>query len=71
MNGYFLIKDLDLVAKIEDFVPYIYYPERGWEVDNANLLMDRLMGYEDGSMGNSNIFQVEEITEAEALKQIS
>ena len=73
---YYRINDLNLLGKEEDFIPYLYKPEKGWTVDNDNILMDRLMGYDksepDNSpygIGNLSMMErVEEITEEEANK---
>ena len=45
--AYFRIKDLNLLAKEDNYVPYVYKPGEGWIVDNQNILMDRLMGYDE------------------------
>lgn len=76
---YYHILDLDMVGKEEDYVPYLYQPEKGWVVDGGNVLMDRIMGYDvdeaDNSpykIGNSNIMNlVKEISESEAEKLIA
>ncbi len=68
---YYYLSDLNTVGKIDNFVPYLYHKEKGWVVDNENILMDRIMGYNGESIGNSSeLFKVEEITEEEALKRI-
>lgn len=68
---YYFISDLNKVAKIENFVPYIYDKDKGWIVDNENILMDRIMGYDGESIGSSSsIFKVDEITEDQANKII-
>lgn len=75
---YYHIKDLNMLGKEEDYVPYLYKPEKGWTVDNDNILMDRLMGYDDSepddspySIGSLSMMElVEEITEEEANKII-
>lgn len=73
---YYHIKDLDMLGKEDDYVPYLYKPEKGWVVDNENVLMDRVMGY-DGlepsnspyKIGNTSVLDlVEEISEKEAEK---
>jgi len=50
---YYHIKDLDLLGKEEDYVPYLYKPGKGWVVDNDNILMDRVMGFDDSEPGSS------------------
>jgi len=75
---FYFIKDLNLIGKQENYIPYIYERGKGWEVDNSNVLMDRIMGYSEveltGSpyaIGNTDIMEsVSEITEAEANKLI-
>lgn len=75
---YYRIKDLDMLAKEEDYVPYLHRPNRGWVVDNENILMDRLMGYNDSESVESPykigclgvMDAVEEISEMEARKII-
>ena len=69
---YYLISDLNIVAKEDDYVPYLYEQNQGWIVDNNNVLSDRLIGYDGGSIGSSDmLFRVDEITEEEAMKLIS
>lgn len=64
---YYFISDLNKVAKIEKYVPYIYDEKNGWVVDNKNILMDRIMGYDGESIGNSSeLFKVDSITEEQA-----
>lgn len=68
---YYFILDLNKVAKVDNFVPYIYDKNKGWIVDNENILMDRIMGYDSESIGNSSeLFKVDEITEDQANKII-
>ncbi|MCO7125107.1 hypothetical protein NIE88_04875 [Sporolactobacillus shoreicorticis] len=72
MNFYY-INDLKLLGKVDQFVPYLYQKGRGWVVDNQNLLMDRLMGYDSGekSLGNtSTLTLIDEITEEQANQKI-
>lgn len=64
---YYFIHDLNTVGKIENFVPYIYDIKTGWVVDNKNILMDRIMGYDEETIGNSSeLFKIDGITEQEA-----
>ncbi len=71
---YYRIKDLNLLGKEEDYVPYLYKPGEGWTVDNDNVLMDRFMGYDDlgpadspYKIGNTSVMDlVEEISKEEA-----
>lgn len=68
---YYFISDLNKVAKIENYVPYIYDKNNGWVIDNKNILMDRIMGYDGESIGNSSeLFKVDSITEEQANKII-
>lgn len=68
-TAYYFINDLNIAAKLENFIPYIY--DNGWQVDNKNILMDRLMGYDGDRIGsNDMLFRVDEITEEEAFKII-
>lgn len=69
--SYYLVKDLNMVGKVEGSVPYLHDPSKGWVVDNDNILMDRIMGYDGESIGSTSmLLQVEEIPENEALKLI-
>lgn len=71
-TAYYLINDLNIVGKEENFVPYIYDKSKGWVVDNDNILSDRLMGYDGEDIGCSDmLFRVDEITEEEANKLIA
>ena len=68
---YYFISDLNIVGKMDNFVPYIYDKDKGWIVDNNNILSDRLMGYDGETIGSSDmLFRVDEITAAEAMKLI-
>ncbi|MEM5817463.1 MAG: hypothetical protein AAGU16_06305 [Desulfitobacterium hafniense] len=68
---YYFLSDLSLVGKMDDFVPYLHDKDKGWIVDNNNLLMDRIMGYDGDGIGNSDmLFRVDEITEEEANQRI-
>lgn len=76
---YYRIKDLKMVGKEEDYVPYLYKPGKGWIVDHDNILMDRIMGYDEAELpgspykiGNNSMMDlVEQISEKEAEKIIS
>lgn len=71
-TAYYLIKDLNKVGKLENFIPYIY--DNGWIIDSKNILMDRIMGYDEYEpedspykIGNTSMLdKVEVITEEEA-----
>lgn len=68
---YYFIVDLNKVAKMENYIPYLYDKNKGWVVDNNNILMDRIMGYDGESIGNSSqLFNIESITEEQANKLI-
>lgn len=70
-TAFYYINDLKLVAKMENFIPYVYDKKGGWQVDNNNCLMDRLMGYDDDEIGStSELVKIEEISEEEALRII-
>ena len=76
---YYRIKDLNMVGKEEDYVPYLYKSGKGWIVDHDNILMDRIMGYDESEasgshykIGNDSMMDlVEQISEKEAEKIIS
>jgi len=71
---YYHIKDLNLLGKLEDNVPYVYKPGEGWVIDCNFILMDRIIGYDEFEpadspykIGNMNMMiRVEEISENEA-----
>lgn len=75
---YYRIKDLKLLGKEEDCIHYLYNQGEGWVVDNHNILMDRIMGYDESEpadspykIGNTSIMDlVEELSEKEADKFI-
>jgi hypothetical protein len=77
-TAYYLIKDLNIVGKKEGFIPYIYDKDKGWVVDNDNILSDRLIGFDETEepdspyrIGNTDMLsRVEEITEEQAMKLI-
>jgi hypothetical protein len=62
---YFKIKDLNLIAKINSHVSYIFHKGKGWVVDNDHLLMDRMMGYGDCSQ-----FDYEDISKEDAENEL-
>ena len=68
---YFWLNDLKLVAKMEDYVSYIYRNGK-WEVDNDNIVNDRFIGYDPNEgIGNTDmLMRIEDITEEEAKKLI-
>lgn len=76
---YYYISDLNKVGKEEEFIPYIYDKEKGWGVDESNILMDRIIGCDDTEpedspyrIGSSDMMdRISEITEEEALKKIA
>lgn len=67
---YFWIKDLKKIGKIDNFVPYLFDLEEGWVIDNENILMDRVIGYDDETIGGSSIYLVNEITKLQAYEII-
>lgn len=69
---YYYIKNLNIVGKIDNYVPFIYRKDEGWTVDNDNILMDRIMGYNGESIGNSSqLFEIKEITQKQAEELIN
>ena len=76
---YYRIKDLNMVGKEEDYVPYLYKSGKGWIVGHDNILMDRIMGYDESEgsgspykFGHDSLMDlVEQISEKEAEKIIS
>lgn len=68
---YYYINDLKIVAKVENYIPFIYDKEKGWNVDNENILNDRLMGYDGDDIGSTDmLLRVDEISEEKALEII-
>lgn len=67
---FYLLKDLDIIGKIDDLAPYLYDSQKGWVPDEENLLMDRLLGYDRERIGGSMIFEIEKISEEQANKLI-
>ncbi len=68
---YYLIKDKNAVGKIDAHVPYLHDSQKGWVVDDDNILMDRIMGYDGEFIGRTAVLeQVKEISEQEALALI-
>ena len=66
---FFWINDLKLVAKMENYVSYIYRNGK-WEVDKDNIVNDRFIGYDPNEgIGNTDmLIRIDEITEKEAEK---
>ena len=65
--AYYLVKDMNVVGKVEGSVPYLHDPTKGWVVDNDNILMDRIIGYDGESIGRMSMLdRVEEISEEKA-----
>lgn len=73
MSTYFKILDKNLIGRQDGmFDCYIFNPRKGWEKDKENILMDRIVGYDDDMIGSSDmISRIEEITEDEANKYIN
>lgn len=66
---YYYVNDLELVAKTENYIPFIYDKENGWQVDNKNILSDRLVGYDGDGIGSTDmLLRINEISEEEAMK---
>ena len=56
-----------MIGKIENYVPFVYKNEIGWVVDNENILMDRIMGYDFDDIGDSETQEkVQNITKEKA-----
>lgn len=72
MSTYFRILDRNLIARQESmFDCFIFDPQKGWQKDTNNILMDRLVGYNTNSIGNFDVMSmIEQITEEEALAAI-
>lgn len=68
---FFWINDLKLVAKMENYMSYIYRDGK-WEVDNNNIVNDRYIGYDPNEgIGNTDMLvRIDEITKEEAEKLI-
>lgn len=74
---YYKIHDLNLVGKLDQGTPYVYR-DNVWVLDDNNLIMDRLMGYDESepigspyAMGNTDMLErIKPISEDEALKLI-
>ena len=59
---YYHIRDLDILTKVDDFVPYFYNKKNNkWEVDQEDILLDRMSELDTS---------LDLITEEEALKMI-
>lgn len=69
---FFWINDLSLVAKMENYISYIYKNGK-WEIDNENIVNDRFIGYDPNEgIGNTDmLMRIDEITKEEAEKLIS
>lgn len=63
---YYRIKDLELIAKIENYVSYIFTRGKGWVVDDNHILMDRMLEY-----GGHSVFDYDEISPKEAQDAIN
>ena len=65
--SYYLIKDLNVLGKIEGYLPYLYDASEGWVLDENNILMDRFIGYDGEEIGCMSMLQlIDEISEEEA-----
>lgn len=77
MIQYYKVLDKELIAKIDENVPYLFLNGQ-WAVDKNNILMDRIMGFDEFEpkdspyrMGSTDMLsRVENISEQEALKSI-
>ena len=64
--NYFFIADKELVGRQTSmFRTDLYFPDVGWAFDKERILMDRLIGYEQGEgIGNTDmLLQAEKISE--------
>lgn len=69
--AFYYLEDINKIGKIEDYVPYLYSIGIGWEVDNSNTLMDRVLGYDGDFIGSSDVLDsAKEISESEVNKLI-
>lgn len=65
---FYYLKDIKKYAKLENYIPYIL-EENEWVVDNNNLLMDRLFGYDGEVLGATDMLEcVTKISEEEVNK---
>ncbi len=64
---YYKIQDLNMLGKINNDIPYIY-KDKQWIVDNDDIIMDRIIGYEPNEgIGNTDMLdRIAEITREEA-----
>jgi len=72
MPQYYKILDKNLVGRQDGmFDCSIFYPEQGWVWDRERILMDRIIGYDEDTIGSSDMLsRIEKITEEEAMKLI-
>lgn len=74
MQKYFKVIDKDIVGRqVDMFSCYLYDKQKKeWVNDTEHVLMDRIIGYDEESIGSSDMmFRLEEISEDEAMKLIS
>jgi len=44
-----------MLGKLENLIPYLFDKEKGWNIDDQNLLTDRLIGYDGECIGSSSM----------------
>ncbi|GEM_PF-3206029 len=73
MSKYYKILDKNLIGRQDGmFDCSIFHPEKGWGRDTDNILMDRIIGYDEDRIGSSDMMlRIEEITEEEANNLIA
>ncbi len=73
MSKYYKILDKNLIGRQDGMFDCYIYDEisKEWKHDNENILMDRIMGYDGDSIGNSaELFKIEEITQKQVEELI-
>ena len=72
MSRFFLNKDLNLVGRQDGmFECFVFRPGSGWEEDTEHVLMDRLIGYDEDTIGSTDMLsRIEKITEQDAMRAI-
>lgn len=71
-TAYYWIKDLMIVGKKENHIPFIYDKEKGWVNEPDHILSDRIIGYDGYEIGCSDmLFRVNKITEEQVKKIIN
>jgi len=73
MPTYYRVLDKDILGRQDNmFSCFLYSPGKGWQPDESNLLMDRIIGYDEDGIGQSDMMmRIEEIPEEEAMEIIA